>query len=216
MEDIESLLSWSAEEIRDKLFTPGGDQRPPLKEIRINRCPFVATIEVLNEENLDRLEIDLKLVKERARKLRQPGVAAKIAQVYQQTKFAPASDVDAALYDGFLQDEDRSRSHFFHQERKAGRWLGIDFKDKRLATLCERLKARGFADTLEPDEALRWHEFVSGKLAAADDAGDWMNLTKFSAQITQIEQDGSLSEQDRTVLRALMDHANHLERKYAL
>jgi len=214
MEDIEPLLSGTAEEIRDKLFTPGAEQRPPLKEIRINRCPFVATIEVLNEENLDRLEIDLKVVAERARKLRQPGIAAKIAQVYQQRSYAPASDVDAGLYDGFLQDEDRSRSHFFHQERKAGRWLGIDFKDGRLAGLCERLKARGFPETLNPDEALRWHEFVAGKLGAADDAGDWMNLAKFFDQINQMELDESLSDQDRTVLHALTDHANQLERKY--
>jgi hypothetical protein len=41
-----------------------------------------------------------------------------------------------------------------------------------------------------------------------------MNLAKFFDQINQMELDESLSDQDRTVLHALTDHANQLERKY--
>jgi exodeoxyribonuclease-1 len=214
MEDIEPLLAWSADEIRDKLFTRGTESRPPLKEIRVNRCPFLAPIDVLNDENIDRLGIDLKLVKERARKLRQPGLAAKIARVYQQPKLPAAVDVDAALYDGFLQEEDRSRCHFFHNERRAGRWLDVDFVDRRLAILSERLKARGFAESLSEDETARWHEFVASKIGPSDEEVEWINLAKFEAQIGELEHNEDLTAQDRTVLEALMLHADQLRRRY--
>ena len=48
------MLAMSPSEIRDALFTAGSHYRPPLKEIRINRCPFVAGIEVLTDENAGR------------------------------------------------------------------------------------------------------------------------------------------------------------------
>ena len=75
-EDIEPLLNWSSEEIADKLFTAGSTVRPPLKEIRLNRCPFVAPLEVLTQENISRCQLDIKLVKERARRLRTPSSRA--------------------------------------------------------------------------------------------------------------------------------------------
>ena len=43
-EDIESLLDWSEDEIRQRLFVPKGEQRAPLREVKINRSPFVAPL----------------------------------------------------------------------------------------------------------------------------------------------------------------------------
>jgi exodeoxyribonuclease-1 len=217
MEDVESLVSSSAEELRARLFTAGAEDRPPLKEIRINRCPFVAPVDVLNEENIDRLAIDMKLVKERARRLGQPGIAQKIAQVYQQDRPPPNADVDAALYDGFLQDEDRSRCHFFHQERKADRWLTIDFKDRRLAALCERLKARGYPDEMTADEHAGWREFVATKLSGGvEDEGGWLNLARFERELGRLEHGEPLTTDQQSVLRDLAQHAADLREKYAL
>ena len=51
-QDIEPLLQWSAEDLAENLFTKDAPIRPGLKEIRINRCPFVAPIQVLNDEKL--------------------------------------------------------------------------------------------------------------------------------------------------------------------
>jgi exodeoxyribonuclease-1 len=38
--DVEPLLTWTEDQLREALFRPGNAERPPLKEIRINRCPF--------------------------------------------------------------------------------------------------------------------------------------------------------------------------------
>lgn len=212
-EDVEPLLNMSSEEIGQKLFTPGAEQRPPLKEIRINRCPFVAPIEVLNEENMERLQLDMKSIKERARRLRQPGLADKIARAYTQRKPAPATDPDAALYDGFLQDEDRSRCHYLHEELKAGRWRQVDFKDKRLHTLAARMKARSYPNMLDADEEGDWRSFVVDKLSGE---GDWLNLAGFESQLAEMAADQTIGAEQQNVLQHLAEHAADLRNRYHL
>jgi exodeoxyribonuclease I len=212
-EDIEPLLTMSAEEIGQKLFTPGSQERPPLKEVRINRCPFIAPIEVLNEENLHRLPIDLKQVKERARRLRQPGLADKVARAYAQRKNITAPDPDAALYDGFLQDDDRTRCQYLHSEMAAGRWREVDFADKRLATLARRMKARSFPNMLDAQEEADWRAFVVEKLSGE---GDWLNLHRFEGKITDMAANQDSSAQDLHVLQQLAEHAADLRNRYHL
>ena len=114
-EDIDSLVSMTSEQIKSRLYSKDFEDRLPLREIRINRCPFVVGFDVLTPENIDRLEIDMKIVEDRAKKLRQPGVGQKIASAFEHPNREANTDVDAALYEGFLQDEDRSRCLSFHQ-----------------------------------------------------------------------------------------------------
>ena len=106
-EDIDSLVAMTSEEIKSRLYSKDFEDRLPLREIRINRCPFVVGFDVLTPENIDRLEIDMKIVEDRAKKLRQPGVGQKIASAFEHPNREANTDVDAALYEGFLQDEDR-------------------------------------------------------------------------------------------------------------
>ena len=80
--DVAPLLDWSEEQLHDALFGSDPERRPGLKEVRLNRCPFIAPIDVLTSENQERLGIDLKLVRERARRLARPGMAQKLARVY--------------------------------------------------------------------------------------------------------------------------------------
>ena len=119
-EDIDSLVSMTSEEIKSRLYSKDFEDRLPLREIRINRCPFVVGFDVLTPENIDRLEIDMKIVEDRAKKLRQPGVGQKIASAFEHPNREANTDVDAALYEGFLQDEDRSRCLSFHQALERG------------------------------------------------------------------------------------------------
>ena len=215
-EDIEPLLEWSAEEIAQKLFEKGSEQRPPLKEIRINRCPFVAPVEVLNEENQARLQLDLDKVRERARQLRHRSVADKIARVYVQPRPGSNADPDAALYDGFLQDEDRSRCQYLHDEIVSGHWREPDFSDSRLHELARRMKARSFPAMLDEVEVDNWSRFVISKL---EGDGDWLNLAEYEQRIEQLmlDQSGPAGSQDKVrVLTQLAEHALDLRRRYAL
>jgi exodeoxyribonuclease-1 len=207
-QDVESLISWPAERIREALFSRGaGASRPPLKEIRVNRCPFVADLAVLTEENWSRLGFDAKLIKERQRRLAAPGIARKLLQVFGAQSHEPAPDVEAALYDGFLNDEDKRRCATFASELDAGRWQDLDYADKRLSGLAQRLKARSFGHLLSPAEQQEWHEFVSQKLQQPD--APWLSFEAFHARL-----DTLLSEADE--LEAGADKARRLELLLAL
>ena len=182
-QDITSLLEQSEDEIRSQLFAPGQHVRPPLKEVKINRCPFIAPIDVLNDENRQRLQLDMRDIKERARRLKQPGLMQKIRRVYTQPRQQLADDVDAALYQGFLQDEDRSRCQHFHERRRQDEWPTMDFSDPRLMPLAQRMKARSHPDLLDSEEQVLWQDFVAGKLHGV---GDWLNLQRFYARLDEL------------------------------
>ena len=57
--DIEMLERASVEELKTLLFTRHEGERPGLKEIKVNRCPFIAPASVMREEDQERLEIDM-------------------------------------------------------------------------------------------------------------------------------------------------------------
>lgn len=213
-QDIEAILHESAESLAENLYTKGVE-KPPIRELRVNRCPFVAPVEVLNEENQDRLGIDMKLVKERARKLRQPGIADKLMRVYRQGSMTPNTDPDAGLYDGFLQDEDRTRCQQLHSHLERGQWQDLDYRDARLHTLAFRMKARSFPGLLEPEELGQWREFVVGKLAGE---GDWLALKQFEMQtqalLDEASQTADGNENQAAVLTSLLEHAADLRNRY--
>ncbi|MEZ5549269.1 MAG: exodeoxyribonuclease I [Pseudomonadales bacterium] len=218
-QDISGLLEMSADEIRDRLFAAGGENRPPLKEIRINRCPFVAGIEVLTAENWSRIGFDRKQIEERQRRLKKPGVAQKIMRVYSRRDMPSAIDPDAALYDGFLQDADRSRCQSFHEGIRRGEWPELDYEDKRLDTLARRLKARSFPERLTAEERADWEAFVVSKLAARD--VPWLSLEQFHKVLGELSaapppDDAAASGRRRQLLEALEAHGRELARQYGI
>ena len=215
-QDVEPLLQLSEEEIREKLFASGHvPDRPPLKEIRINRCPFLAGIEVMDEENWSRIGFKRKDVDRRQRRLRQPGLAQKIARVYAGRAMEPVRDPDAALYDAFLQDADRSRCDAFLDTVRSGAWMEPDFSDRRLPVLLARLKARSFPERMTEDEAADWQDFVAEKLHA-DDA-PWLTLPAYFDQLKRLRAE--LSEQPASgaameIIVALEQHGRSLAGRY--
>ncbi len=209
--DVEPLLQWSEDEIRAALFRPNNADRPPLKEIRINRCPFVAGIDVLTDENVSRLGFDRKLIQERHRRLKKPGLVQKLMRVYTRPPREAAVDVEAALYEGFLGDADRSRCVTLQQVLGDGRWQDLDYADKRLVTLAGRLKARCFPHLMSDGERADWLAFVRQKLAAAE--SPWRNLASFRARVETLQSE---QETPDPVLEALAAHAVRLERDYGL
>lgn len=217
-QDIEPLLSMTAEEIGAQLFTRGTEARPPLKEVRINRCPFVAGIEVLTDENVQRLGIDMKLIESRRRRLQQPGLAKKLARVYGERPNPSVSDPDAALYSGFLKDEDRARCLDFRvalggdgrPDAQPAAWPGdMRFDDARLTVLQARLKARSFPQFLNDEERTRWQTFVDAKLN--DESGEWLALADLFERLNELDAEQSMPS---PVLADLRAHAERLGAKF--
>lgn len=206
-EEVEMLLDWPAERIREALFTKDAPVRPPLKEIRINKCPFIAVAEVVTAKAAERLQFDRETAQQRMRRLRHPGLARKIQRVFARDPAPPAPDVDAALYEGFLQDEDKARGESFNAELEGGRWVDLDYRDKRLKPLTARLKARAFSHWQNAAEREDWRAWVRAKLGA-DDA-PWRTLARYREELTQ--KLATADDRHRELLLALQAHGEELQ-----
>ncbi|MDA1075710.1 MAG: exodeoxyribonuclease I [Proteobacteria bacterium] len=206
--DVEMLVNGSEQEIREALFAKNSPNRPPLKEIRVNRCPFVAPMSVLTDENISRLNVNLTLIRERQRRLSKPGIAAKIQRVYNRDHPPGHSDVEAGLYGGFLKDDDRARCVSFTEELKKDQWCDLDYTDKRLHELARRLKARDFSHLVTQAEAADHRKFVSDKLHDPD--APWLNFAAFRARLGELQ----IEQPNAAILNELAEHVERLEKAY--
>lgn len=208
-EDIEPLLHWPEERIQEALFSADVEWRPPLKEVRLNRCPFLAPLSAIRREDAARLGFDAEAGEQRRRRLGQPALADKIRRVYGAQTHAASQDVEAALYDGFIGDEDRNLCARLQLALAQGRWLDQEYADARLAELATRLKARSFADRLTDDERAEWRSWVRRKITATD--APWRTLAAAEARLRELQ---ASSEANAAVLSDLREHFRRLKIEY--
>ena len=202
-EDIEALIEWDADQIREALFGADVALRPPLKEIRLNKCPFIAPLSVVRPADAERLGYDAGLVAERFERLRRAKVEGKIEDVYRQERPVAAVDVEAALYDGFLGDDDRNRCLSFNQALAEGRWLDLDYDDPRLPELARRVKARSFSERLTDAERREWRGWVAAKIHAHEVR--WRTVPQVEARLDQLQNQGADREGVLQAIRAHLD-----------
>lgn len=206
--DVRPLIEWDVDRLREALFGTDRDDRPGLKEVRLNRCPFVAPIEVLREQDARRLDLDMATVRTRFDALRAyAGLAGKITAIYERSDRRATRDADAALYDGFIADDDRAQC-----AQVLTRVLGGDpsphvvFSDVRLNELLFRMRARRDEASLSATERFRWREWLKGKLI--DGGEDVLTLDRFRRAIDELEAPGE-------IVRALTEHADAIAHKLA-
>ncbi len=114
-------------------------------------------------------------------------------------EFPPAEDAENALYDGFLDDRDRTRCQAvaaangeqlvdFHPE----------FTDERLPELLLHYKAKNFPKSLTEAEAKKWQDYRKQKLEA--------RAPKFLAELEAVKsKDEFVAEELRLYFESLMD-----------
>ena len=170
--DPQGLLEDDAQSLRQRLYTrredlAAGELPVPLKLIHINRCPVVAPLSVLREEDQQRLQLDMPLYQARALRLSdaQQVWQSKVQAIYAAEAFTPSEDPEQQLYDGFIGDRDR---RLCEQVRTSDpvqlaqeQW---PFDDERLPELLFRYRARNFPETLDEREQQRWKMFCQQRL----------------------------------------------------
>jgi len=203
--DIGPLIEWDRDRLREALFGPDRDQRPGLKEVRMNRCPFVAPLGVLREQDARRLGFDMPVVTARYDRLMQRrDIAEKVASMYAVDREFEPRDVDAGLYGGFFNDADRARAADAVAQLLGGTSVPrVDFADARLDELLFRLRARRDESILSAAERARWLSFVAAKII--DGVGGKMTLAEFRAALTELEAPSDL-------VAELASHADSLDR----
>jgi len=206
-EDPETWLSASTEEIRQRVFTrsrdlPAGVQRIPLKTLHVNRCPIVAPLSILSEQQAANYQIDLDACHRHWQTL--TGVSdltARLHKALQSERSDTEADPDFMIYSGgFFSDGDRKLMDVVREstpEQLA--MLNLPFRDRRLAEMLFRYRARNFPETLDDQEQQRWQTFRQQRL----NVQSW---EYFEQAMTEAESDCEKSEGEQ-ILAALHDYA---------
>ncbi len=218
--DTAPLLDEEADTLRQRLYTRRdelGDELPvPLKLIHINRCPVVAPLGVLRDEDCQRLQLDKTELQARAKRLAdtQEQWRDKLPQVYTEESFASVMDPEQQLYDGFIGDRDRRLCEQVRNcdpsQLAAQSW---PFDDARLPELLFRYRARNFATTLSSEEQQRWHAFCRQRLTQPE-LGAPNTLVSFEAEMTRYLTEANESQQ--ATLHTWLAHAQQLRLRYGL
>lgn len=226
--DPEPFLRRSPAELRALLFTPGDqladpEDRPGLLRINSGKSPFVAPSTFLREDAVcERLAIDRTTIRARIVTLRgNPEFAARCKEVFDRAKHpmptalthdasgqAVARDVDDALYDGMLPDQDRVALDRLLAQGPAG-LAGPPpvFRDARVPELLFRYRARNFPAALNAADRSRWAAHVRARLNAPADNGN----TVYSAWQAELDKRmAAATDRDKQLFTALAEHGRAL------
>lgn len=266
--DLSCLVDWSDERLSEVWWNPDGDDRLPLRPVQINKCPFIAPVSVLRDEDITRLGIDMSEVEARREFLlkhkaliekriaglfrsegeteskdkRAPGKGGKgrnkrarfpkgaernynglvtpdgkplsKSEINGNRRKTPAvsKDVEAQLYQRFINDRDQSEAlrvaQALRQSEKPGK---VNFQDRRLRELLGRLKARNdLTEHMNDQERREWRGYMKQKLLGNPAETDsYLNLDSFRQRISEVRA-GDAVPADEAVLTALEDHGDAL------
>ena len=220
--DPEMLQSQTAEQLRQRLYTRNedllpGEARPGLKLVHINKCPVLAEVKVLRPQDIERLQLDMPLLLERARQLAEWRVSGQgnLAAIYaeQGRPSQPGRDPDAEtlLYEGFISDRDRQLMLGIReadgQNLTLAQW---PLQDQRLVDILGRYQARNFSESLNKTEQVEWLRFcrqrISGEVPGAP-----IVLDDFMREMQQLSIEAS--DQQRALLQQWRSYAMELAEK---
>jgi len=140
----------------------------PAKTLQYNRCPAVAPLGVLEQEDgWKKIGLTLDLVeKHKAALVARPDFAERIRSLVEKKPEYPAQkDAEGRLYDGFINGPDKVRIEAVRNaDAKTLADFHPNFDDERLEDLLLRYKARNYPNTLSEDEVRRWESWRSERL----------------------------------------------------
>jgi exodeoxyribonuclease-1 len=172
--DPTPFLDLSEEELSKNIFASWDDRKKdgfvklPIKELQYNKCPAVAPLGVLTQNNgwehisLDESTVDrhMKIL------LSNPAFAEKLRSALEQRPdYQSEFDPDFRLYDGFVADKDKTKMRAVRVAEESRLVdMNLDFSDSRLTGLLPRYKARNFPKSLTKDELDEWNEYKGNRI----------------------------------------------------
>ena len=208
------LAALGAEQLRQRLFTrsadlPDGVTRLPLKSIHLNKSPMVVgNLQTLRPEMAKRWGIDLAQALVHAQVARDlPDMSALWPAVYARPPESEVPDAEQALYSGFVAPGERHR--LGELRAMAGTQLAqarTGFDDLRLKELVWRYRARNFADTLSPEEQVRWEAHRAARLL--DGAAGARTVEQFFGEIDALSENADARAEE--ILGTLYDWGSML------
>lgn len=158
-------LRFATREIRAQ----DGFKALPAKELACNKCPAVAPVGTLDTEAWKRIGLSLETVEKHRKLLARTGLKDKLQKVFTNNGAWPkAKEAEGALYDGFMQDADKTKMRALRSCGAAElKTFRPDFADERLRELVPRYKARNYPTSLTGDERDAWETWRQARLQSA-------------------------------------------------
>ena len=217
--DPSEFLEWSTEDILKNLTTSWDDRQKddfkplPAKILQYNKCPAVAPIGVLNEDNYKDLKLDPSQIKKNIIFLKKnPHFLENIRTAFEDKNKAmrvvfednpsraqsspKLSKPESQLYNGLLPDNDRVKIEGA-RNAKARELADFHpgFADDRLLELLLHYKARSFPKSLSAEEKTKWEEYRILNLNSM--------LPKFMAELKQIAERDDLTSDEEFIIEEL-------------
>lgn len=205
--DPSPLQSLSVEDIRARIFVktedlPENVERIPLKLIHMNKCPILGTTKLCDEKAAQRLGIDKQQCERHWQQLRTMDIEKKIQAVFAEENFAPRTDPEQMLYNGFVPAADKATMKLLRQA-DAERLVTKEFRfvDERLEAMKLRFKARNYPESLTDSERSLWHEFKTQRLTCGDE--NILSRQAFALRIHELKADLHDDTYKMNILHAL-------------
>ncbi|GGP53573.1 exodeoxyribonuclease I [Shewanella saliphila] len=207
--DISPLLELTAQEISDRMYTPRHELAEnelaiPLKQIHLNKCPFIGSAKLLDDEVATKLQFDKDFAREQYKRLKNhPEIREKLNQVFElESDRKPITDPDLMLYSGgFFSHADKTKMDIIcHTEPRNLAALDLQFDDPRINEMLFRFRARNYPETLSDNESRRWREFCHQRLSDAD----------YVINLENLVEETSENEHKQKLLKALYQYLQSL------
>lgn len=157
----------------------------PVKELKYNRCPAVAPLDVLEKDDgYEKLKIHKQVIRVHLKKLlAAKGFGERLLEaqenLWPKRQAGLVDDplkVDGQLYDGFISDEDKTKTGVVRAAKPDEfSKLDLQFKDGRLNLLLPLYKARNYPKTLDSREKQTWEDFRRHKLLDSGRADNYFS-----------------------------------------
>lgn len=174
-EDPSKFINWNSDEILANLTADfearqkEGFEKIPVKILNYGKCPAVAPLGVLTEENRERLNLDLEQISKNVLTLKNnPQLAENIrtafekrADFYSENRAEEMNkSPEARLYEGFLNESDKNKVEAVRNAKpRELADFNPNFIDERLPELLLHYKARSFPKSLTSDEKAEWEKY---------------------------------------------------------
>jgi exodeoxyribonuclease I len=200
IEHLHYLMFTKQDELKEN------EARLPIKTIHTNKCPILTPLNTLSPEACEKYQIDLGKCEENFQALSQiPDLSDKIQKVLSLKEFDPVADPDQALYQGFIDRQDRGRLNKIISTNPAE--LNLDefkFADSRLPELAFRFKARNYPEHLSESEQARWNKFCYENIRSLSPT-----LNEYLETIEAFKE--AAADDDLQILKELVEWAKELQ-----
>ncbi len=165
-----------------------------VKELKVNRCPAIAPIGVLDKQAWDNIKLDLATVNKHLEVLKKsPSIVEAFSQIFAEKAAAwqdkvVETNAEVKLYDGFVDNQDKYKMSEIYNlaADKVGQYQP-DFIDNRLNDLWLGYKARSFGKSLTDQERAAWQQRINDNIA--------QNSQTYLEQLEQLAQSDNKNDQ---------------------